>query len=73
MKKIFIIADVGNTHEGSVGLARHFIKAVADCGADAIKFQTHIFDAESLPDAPSPSYFKDESRKDWHIKRGYEE
>jgi len=54
-----------------VGLAKRFIKAVADCGADAIKFQTHIFDAESLPDAPSPSYFKDESRKDYFERTAF--
>lgn len=69
--KIFIIADVGNTHEGSVGLAKRFIKVAADCGADAAKFQTHIFDAESLPDAPSPSYFKDESRKDYFERTAF--
>jgi sialic acid synthase SpsE len=62
-KKIFIIAEIGNLHEGSVGLAKRFIKEVANCRADAVKFQTHIFDAESLECAPAPDYFKTESRK----------
>ncbi len=71
MKKVFIIAEIGNAHEGSVGLAKRFIRKIADCGADAAKFQTHIFDAESLPDAPSPSYFKDESRKDYFERTAF--
>jgi sialic acid synthase SpsE len=62
-KKTFIVAELGNTHEGSVGLAKQMILAAADCGADAVKFQTHIFQEESLPNAPNPSYFKGESRQ----------
>ena len=66
-----IIAEIGNTHEGSLGLAKCFIKAAADCGVDAVKFQTHIFDAESLPNAPNPPYFKDESRKEYFDRTGF--
>ncbi len=47
-----IIAEVAQTHDGSLGLAHSFIDAVADAGADAIKFQTHIAAAESTPDEP---------------------
>ena len=54
MKKTYIIAELGNTHEGSVGLAKCFINVAAECGVDAVKMQTHIFDAESLPDATNP-------------------
>lgn len=61
--KTYIIAEIGNTHEGSLGLAKCFIKAAAECGVDAVKMQTHIFEAESLLDAPTPPYFKDETRK----------
>lgn len=42
-----LIAEVAQTHDGSLGLAHAFIDAVADVGADAIKFQTHIAEAES--------------------------
>ncbi|MFA5292228.1 MAG: N-acetylneuraminate synthase family protein [Phycisphaerae bacterium] len=72
MEKVFIIAEIGNSHEGSVGLAKRFIKTAADCGADAAKFQTHIFDAESLPNAPTPSYFKDESRKEYFERTAFD-
>ena len=47
-----IIAEVAQTHDGSLGLAHSFIDAVADTGADAIKFQTHIAAAESTPEEP---------------------
>jgi N,N'-diacetyllegionaminate synthase len=46
----FIIAEVAQTHDGSLGLAHAFIDAAADAGADAIKFQTHVADAESTMD-----------------------
>jgi N,N'-diacetyllegionaminate synthase len=45
--KPFIIAEVGQAHDGSLGMAHSFIDAVADTGADAIKFQTHIAHEES--------------------------
>ena len=43
----FIIAEIAQAHDGSLGLAHSFIDAAADSGADAVKFQTHIADAES--------------------------
>ena len=69
--KTYIIAEIGNTHEGSVGLAKQIIKAAAECGVDAVKFQTHIFEAESLPNAPNPPYFKDETRKQYFERTAF--
>jgi len=66
-----IIAEIGNTHEGSLGLAKCFIKAAAECGVNAVKFQTHIFEAESLPDAPNPPYFSDETRQEYFDRVGF--
>jgi sialic acid synthase SpsE len=67
----YIIAEIGNTHEGSVGLAKQIIKAAAECGVDAVKLQTHIFEAESLPNAPNPPYFKDETRKQYFDRTAF--
>ena len=61
--KVFIIAEVGNLHNGSLDLSKELARSAAECGADAVKFQTHIFSAESLADAPNPAYFQAESRK----------
>lgn len=43
----FVVAEVGQAHEGSLGMAHAYVDAVADAGADAVKFQTHLADAES--------------------------
>ena len=51
-KPCMIIAEVAQAHDGSLGTAHAYIDAVADCGADAVKFQTHIAAAESTPDEP---------------------
>jgi len=60
---ITIIAEVGNGHDGDIEKAKEYIRVSADCGADCVKFQTHLFNAESLDDAPNPPYFTSESRK----------
>ena len=37
--KVFIIAEIGNNHNGSLDLAIEMIDAAYKCGADAVKFQ----------------------------------
>lgn len=48
----FIIAEIAQAHDGSLGLAHSYIDAAAEAGADAVKFQTHIASAESTLDEP---------------------
>jgi N-acetylneuraminate synthase len=62
-----IIAEVSQTHDGSLGTAHAFIDAAAAAGADAIKFQTHIASAETTPGEPWRTRFspQDESRFDY--------
>lgn len=47
-----IIGEIAQTHDGSLGTAHAYIDAIANAGADAIKFQTHIAAAESTPGEP---------------------
>ena len=48
----FVIAEVAQSHEGSLGNAFAFAEVARDCGAHAIKFQTHIAAEESTPAEP---------------------
>ena len=36
---VFIIAEIGNNHNGSVGLAKKLVDAAIDAGSDCVKFQ----------------------------------
>ena len=38
-KKIFIVAEIGNNHEGNFQLAKKLIYEAYRCGVDAVKFQ----------------------------------
>lgn len=66
-EKCLIIAEVAQAHDGSLGMAHAFIDAIADAGADAVKFQTHIAEAESTPDEPWRVKFspQDKTRYDY--------
>ena len=48
----FLIAEVGQAHDGSLGILHSYIDALADSGVNAIKFQTHIAQAESSKNEP---------------------
>ena len=41
-KKFFLIAEIGNNHEGSIKNAIKLVKQAKISGADAVKFQTFI-------------------------------
>lgn len=44
---MFIIAEIAQAHDGSLGIAHSYIDALAETGVHAVKFQTHIAEAES--------------------------
>ncbi|HWL03549.1 MAG TPA: N-acetylneuraminate synthase family protein [Xanthobacteraceae bacterium] len=68
---VLVIAEVGSVHDGSFGNAVKLIELAAACGADAVKFQTHIAAAETLRDAPMPPYFKGEPRFEYFERTGF--
>jgi len=51
---VFIVAEAGINHGGDVETAKKMIKEAAECGVDAIKFQTYI--TEKRTDKKSPIY-----------------
>ncbi len=66
-QRCFIIGEIAQTHDGSLGTAHAYIDAIAAAGADAIKFQTHFAAAESSPGEPWRVKFskQDETRYDY--------
>jgi N-acetylneuraminate synthase len=71
MKRVFIVAEAGMSHDGSLGNAIRMAEIAAQCGADAVKFQLHDAAAESIRDAPSPPYFQHESRWDYFTRTAF--
>jgi len=56
--RIFIIAEAGVNHNGSIELAKQLINAAASAGADAVKFQTFITEEVVSINAPKAEYQK---------------
>jgi len=73
--RCLIIGEVALTHDGSLGLAHAFVDAIANAGADAVKFQTHIATAESTPSEPFRVKFsrQDATRYDYWTRMGFTE
>ena len=49
-----MIAEIGFLHDCSFGNAMKLIDLASECGANAVKFQTHIADFETLLMHPTP-------------------
>ena len=66
-QKPYIICEIGQAHEGSLGILHSYIDAVASTGAQAIKFQMHIAEAESSIHEPFRVKFsyEDDTRYDY--------
>ena len=47
-----IIGEIAQAHDGSLGTCHAYIDAISNAGGDAVKFQTHIAEAESTPAEP---------------------
>ncbi len=64
---MFLIAEIAQAHEGSLGIAHSYIDSLAGTGVDAVKFQTHIAEAESSDFEPFRVKFsyEDQTRFDY--------
>lgn len=71
MKKTFVIAEIGSMHDGSFGNATKAVELAQHIGADAVKFQTHLAQYETVKNAPNPSYFKGEPRYDYFKRTAF--
>ena len=63
MTKTYIIAEVGPNHQGSVNLARKYIRRLASTGANAVKFQIGIAEEHYSLDSIKPDYQKKKHKK----------
>ncbi len=73
--RCLLIAEVAQAHDGSLGLAHAYVDAAAAAGADAVKFQTHIAEAESTPSEPWRVRFspQDETRLSYWQRTSFSE
>jgi N,N'-diacetyllegionaminate synthase len=69
----YIIAEIGQAHEGSLGILYSYIDALAITGVNAVKFQMHIAEAESSEHEPFRIKFslEDETRFDYWKRMGF--
>ncbi|RVT75891.1 N-acetylneuraminate synthase [Flavobacterium sufflavum] len=67
MHKPYLIAEIGQAHEGSLGILHSYIDALAETGVQAVKFQMHIAEAESSSLEPFRIKFsyEDKTRYDY--------
>ena len=59
MNKVFIIAEAGDNHNGSLDLAKKMVDVASDAGADAAKFQTFKSEEVISKFAPKAQYQKE--------------
>jgi N-acetylneuraminate synthase len=64
--RCLIIGEVAQSHDGSLGMAHSFIDAIANAGADAVKFQTHIAAEESTLAEPWRVKFSKQDETRYH-------
>jgi len=71
----FIIAEIGQAHDGSLGMALSYIRALSKTGVDAVKFQVHIAEAESSEFEPFRIKFshQDKTRFDYWSRMSFTE
>jgi N,N'-diacetyllegionaminate synthase len=73
--KVFVVAEVAQAHDGSLGILHSFIDACAGAKVDAVKFQIHEAEAESSAQEPFRTRFSyvDATRFDYWKRMGFAE
>ena len=66
--RVFIIAEAGVNHNGSLSTAKKMVKVAKECGADAIKFQSFSADEITCTDTMRAKYqaISDDSLESQH-------
>ena len=71
-KKLFLIAEIGINHNGSLKIAKKLIYHASKAGFNAVKFQT--YKTENLIDRKTPVayYQKEKEKKQFDLLKKYE-
>lgn len=71
-KSVYVIAEIGINHNGSVDLAKDMIKAAAFAGCNAVKFQKRTIELVYRPDQLARDRVSPFGSKDGDLRRGLE-
>ena len=74
-KKPILIAEVGQAHDGSFGTAKAYVDLAKQCGADFVKFQTHLaqFESSSFEQWRIKFSDQDQSRYDYWARMSFDD
>lgn len=64
MKRIFIIAEAGDNHNGNLDLALQLVDKAVEAGADCVKFQTFVTEEMMSTTAQKAEYQKEQTDDD---------
>lgn len=57
-----LIVEIGNSHDGSLGIATSMVDMAREAGASTVKFQMHLAEYESTPEEPFRKTFSKQDK-----------